>query len=89
MFNLCKKSSHHIAHALDVHKHTHTHTQGGRCTSDKRSELKSGTLKEATAAMWGQRGSHRLISLERTHHLCPFVELSHFNPLSHLGTGPL
>lgn len=29
---------------------------------------------------------HRRITLERTHHLCSFVELSHFNPWAHLGT---
>lgn len=28
---------------------------------------------------------HRRITLERTHHLCSFVELSHFNPWAHFG----
>lgn len=49
-----------------------------------RMDRKKKRKKAGTAAVGGGNRAalapHRQITLERTHHLCLFVELSHFNP---------
>lgn len=52
-------------------------------------ERKKKRKKEGESSCWwglarAAPAPHRQITLERTHHLCSFVELSHFNPR----TGP-